>query len=496
MDLVQGLIARTHHHTLRERMQSRVAARYSCRTWRARGHRRALVAFLLTVLAVALLTLSPEIVVPAALMLAFATMAIATVTKSAASLAHLLHRPPPAAPPLTEAQLPTISILVPLYRERRIAEVLVRRLQAITYPREKLDILLVLEEEDHLTQQVLRATDLPPWIRTLTVPDGQPRTKPRAMNYALDHCTGEIIGVYDAEDAPAPDQLLRVANAFAESPPDVVCLQGVLDYYNPRTNWISRCFTIEYNTWFRLLLPGMARLGLALPLGGTTLFFRRDPLEDLGGWDAHNVTEDADLGFRLARAGYRTRALDTTTEEEANDRPIPWIRQRSRWLKGYMVTYLVHMRDPHRLWNDLGTWQFLGFQAHFLTAMAQFALGPLLWLFWLATLGIDLPFTTLDTSRMMQALSLIFIAQELLTMALGAIAVQRAGHRRLWLWVPVLHLYWPLGTIAMWKALYELIVQPFYWDKTDHGHSLPDYEATVPIVPESIFSRVTKAREI
>jgi len=238
----------------------------------------------------------------------------------------------------------------------------------------------------------------------------------------------------------------------------------------------------------------MGRMGFALPLGGTTLFFRRAPLEELGGWDAHNVTEDADLGFRLARAGYRTRVIASTTYEEANDRFLPWVRQRSRWLKGYMVTYLVHMRRPWQLLYDLGLWRFLGFQAHFVTALTQFALGPMLWAFWLATLGVDLPYTTLDSDPRVRALTVVFLMQEALSMLIGALGTYRSAHHKLWLWVPLLHIYWMLGSVAMWKALYELVFRPFYWDKTEHGHSLD--QPTVPIVPESILSRVTNAREM
>lgn len=490
-------IAKVHTASLTERIRSRVPLNLSCRAWRAESRFR-IAATLAALAALATLTTHfPDQVITAFMVVAFLTMIVAATMKTAAVIAKMAE--PHAAPPTGRKQpLPTISILVPLFRERRIAETLIRRLQKLDYPREKLEILLVLEEEDSMTRALLRQTQLPQGFRTIVVPDGSPRTKPRAMNYALDFCNGDIIGVYDAEDAPDPDQLRRVAQGFAEAEDDVVCLQGVLDYYNPRTTWIARCFTIEYNTWFRLVLPGMSRLGFALPLGGTTLFFRRDKLEELGGWDAHNVTEDADLGFRLARAGYRTRVIDTTTGEEANNRILPWIKQRSRWLKGYLATYLVHMRNPVALWRDLGPWQFLGFQAHFVTALAHFTLAPLILCFWAVMFGIDLPFTTLDSDPRVRLLTFCFLFHELLTMALGVIATRRGGHRGLWRWVPLMHLYWPLGTLAMWKALYELVFSPFYWDKTDHGHSLDEAldHPTVLIPPESSLSRVTNAREM
>ncbi len=201
-------------------------------------------------------------------------------------------------------------------------------------------------------------------------------------------------------------------------------------------------------------------------------FFRRDALEELGGWDAHNVTEDADLGFRLARHGYRTEMLVTTTHEEANCHFWPWIKQRSRWLKGYMVTYLVQMRSPLRLFRELGPWKFIGVQTHFITAISQFLLAPLLWSFWLILLGFSHPLQGLAPPELLLATARLFLGVEVLTIIAGLIAVSREGHRHLLFWVPTLHFYYPLGTIAAYKALYELIFAPFYWDKTTHGLSL------------------------
>ena len=365
-----------------------------------------------------------------------------------------------------------MSVLVPLFQETEIAHALITRLTRLSYPKCLLDVILVLEENDALTQKTLAEIDLPPWMRAVIVPDGKPRTKPRAMNYALDFCEGDIIGIFDAEDAPDPDQITQVARRFQAAPPDVVCLQGILDYYNPRQNWLARCFSIEYATWFRVMLPGLARLGFAIPLGGTTLYFRRAVLENLGGWDAHNVTEDADLGFRLARHGYRTEVIGTVTGEEAACKPWPWIKQRSRWLKGYMTTYLVHMRQPRLLYRQLGAWKFWGFQAHFVAALSQFMLAPFLWSFWLVLLGLPHPLDPVLPREVLVAFGRLFLALEVLNIGIHLMAVSGRFHRHLMPWAPTMHLYTPLGTIAAYKALYELIFAPFFWDKTSHGHSL------------------------
>jgi cellulose synthase/poly-beta-1,6-N-acetylglucosamine synthase-like glycosyltransferase len=219
-------------------------------------------------------------------------------------------------------------------------------------------------------------------------------------------------------------------------------------------------------------MPGMEQLGLALPLGGTTLYIRRDVLEDLGGWDAHNVTEDADLGFRLARHGYRTGMIDTVTEEEANCRPWAWVKQRSRWLKGYMITWLVHMRAPRRLHEQLGPRRFWGFQAHFVAAVSQVLLAPVLWSFWLVLLGLPHPLDPVIPRAALALICAMFLTAEVLGMCIHAVTVSGPRHRHLLPWVPTMHFYAPLAAIAAYKAVYELVFKPFFWDKTAHGLSV------------------------
>lgn len=211
-----------------------------------------------------------------------------------------------------------------------------------------------------------------------------------------------------------------------------------------------------------------------MPLGGTTLFFRRDILEKLGRWDAHNVTEDADLGVRLARNGYVTELIRTVTYEEANCRPWRWVRQRSRWLKGFMITYAVHMRNPAQLLRDVGMWRFTGLQLVFLTAISQFALAPVLWSTWIIAFGWAHPVQSLFGEVILTLIALLFFATEILTIAMGIVAVSGRQHRHLIKWVVTMPVYFTLGTLATYKALYELILTPFYWDKTDHGQTKHD----------------------
>lgn len=249
---------------------------------------------------------------------------------------------------LDDSTLPVYTVLVPLYKEAEVAAKVVRSVTSLDYPKDKLDVILLLEEPDQETRKALEGVALPACVRTLVVPDGSPRTKPRACDYGLAAARGEFLVIYDAEDRPEPDQLKKAVVAFRRLPERVMCLQAKLNYYNPRQNWLTKWFTLEYTTWFDLFLPGLNRLRVPIPLGGTSNHFRTAGLRELGGWDPFNVAEDCDLGMRLHRRGYRTVVLDSTTWEEANSRLGSWIRQRSRWVKGYIQTHLVHTRESMR----------------------------------------------------------------------------------------------------------------------------------------------------
>ncbi|MBT3143434.1 glycosyl transferase [Phaeobacter gallaeciensis] len=481
---IVAALAAQYKKSLAAAAEERVDRVYSCRTWQSETRIPAIVASICLAAATYLI---PTLVLTALFLVAVATLLLFSTLKLISFVVYLQSKFRASSQPDTGLsskgigfRLPKVSVMVPLYKEREIASALITRLGRLTYPKALLDVVLVLEEKDHITNETVARTELPSWIRVIRVPEHTGlTTKPRAMNYALDFCKGDIIGVWDAEDAPMPDQIQHVVERFNNAPDDVVCLQGILDYYNPRSSWRARCFTIEYSSWFRVILPGIARMKLVVPLGGTTLFFKRKVLEELGGWDAHNVTEDADLGVRLCRAGYRTELIDTVTFEEANFRTWPWVKQRSRWLKGFMVTYLVHMRSPSKLWADLGARRFFGLQAFFLGTLGQFLLAPVLWSFWLILFGLPHPVQAALPASFMTFSVGVFVATELLALAVGIAAVTSSKRHFLVGWVPSMVFYFPLGVLAAYKALYELVSDPFFWDKTQHGQAVE--EVTDPI---------------
>jgi cellulose synthase/poly-beta-1,6-N-acetylglucosamine synthase-like glycosyltransferase len=334
----------------------------------------------------------------------------------------------------------------------------------------KLDIKIVLEAEDHETIEVARGLGLEGVFEVIRVPPSLPQTKPKACNFALRFARGDYLVVYDAEDRPEPNQLRKVVATFQRAPADVACLQCRLNYYNVSENWLSRMFTLDYSLWFDHVLPGLERLRIPIPLGGTSNHFKIDVLRELHAWDPFNVTEDADLGIRLTQKGYRVGVVDSTTYEEASCHAGNWVRQRSRWLKGYMQTFLVHTRRPIHLMRTTGVLGFVGFLVFIGGTVLSALLNPVFWciyLLWLILLitGFDPIFPQF----------LLFISLFNLLAGNGAFIYlsMLAPIRRGWLDLIPYSLtafgYWVLISTAAYRALWQLLRNP--WEKTQHGVS-------------------------
>jgi cellulose synthase/poly-beta-1,6-N-acetylglucosamine synthase-like glycosyltransferase len=359
-----------------------------------------------------------------------------------------------------KASLPTYSILVPLYHEADMAGQIIAALKALSYPRDKLEALLVVEADDHETRRALHAARPPHWMRVVTVPDGQPRTKPRACNLALAQARGELVVVYDAEDRPHPDQLLESAAAFAKGGPSLGCLQAPLRIPNCR-GFFARQFALDYAVQFETLLPALVRAGRPIPLGGTSNHLRTEVLRELGGWDPFNVTEDADLGFRLAFGGYRTGLLTLPTFETPTRSFAAWLPQRARWLKGYLQTLFVWTRAPGRLNipDQVTLWITLG-----LSVLSALIHAPLmLWL--LVQTGLAMaghPASSWPMDLSVLALGWTTTATAML------VGAGRTGFKVKLSDLILSIAYWPLASLAAAKAIFQFIARPFHWDKTPH----------------------------
>jgi cellulose synthase/poly-beta-1,6-N-acetylglucosamine synthase-like glycosyltransferase len=390
-----------------------------------------------------------------------------------------------ARPPRPDPQRedwPTYTVLVPMYREPpKVVAQLIRNLDRLDYPKDRLDVILLLEEDDEVTVRSCKKVRPPAYMRLVTVPPSLPRTKPKALNWGLLFAQGNYVTVYDAEDAPETDQLKLAVEHFERGGPRLACVQAALNFYNAKANLLTRFFALEYCMWFDNVIPGLRSLGMAFPLGGTSNHLVTRALKEVGGWDPFNVTEDADLGFRFQRMGHQVEFLPSTTLEEASSRLTQWLRQRSRWVKGYMTTWLVHGRNPVRLLREVGPRAWLSFNILIGgTSLAFLSYVPLSALSLLSVFRPDLVDPLFPSWARLPEL-LVWIMGILATTAASALgAVIRRWWHLLWI-TPLIPFYWVLHSMAAWWALYELIFKPFYWQRTPHGYHLrADEDAAVP----------------
>jgi cellulose synthase/poly-beta-1,6-N-acetylglucosamine synthase-like glycosyltransferase/glycosyltransferase involved in cell wall biosynthesis/O-antigen/teichoic acid export membrane protein len=378
---------------------------------------------------------------------------------------------PAAIDKLKDSDLPVYTILCPLYKEAHVIPHFLEAIDKIDWPKDKLDVVLLLEEDDPQAKFVVEANS-PSYVRAVIVPHSMPKTKPKACNYGLSIARGEYLVIYDAEDIPDPDQLKKAYAVFQKQPKEIVCLQAKLNYYNPHHNLLTRFFTAEYSLWFDLTLPGYQSLNTSLPLGGTSNHFRTKDLRTMEGWDPFNVTEDADLGVRLFRKGYRTAIIDSTTLEEANSNFKNWIRQRSRWIKGYMQTYLVQMRSSFTFAREQRHHALL-FQLTVGGKLAFILINPFLWVTTIAYftlyqfVGPSIEAFYPPLVFYMAVISLVF--GNFLFLYYYMIGCARREQWALMKYVFLIPLYWLMISIAGFMAFFQLLFKPHYWEKTIHG---------------------------
>ncbi|WP_114389128.1 glycosyltransferase family 2 protein [Notoacmeibacter marinus] len=369
-------------------------------------------------------------------------------------------------------ELPVYTVLVALYQEADMVGQLLTALGQLRWPTGKLEIRLICEADDRETIEAIHALRPPAHVEVLEVPPGAPRTKPRALNFALPTCRGEYVCLYDAEDRPHPDQLMEAYQTFRDGPAELGCLQAPLIVTNGNDHWLARQFAFEYAALFRGILPFLAASRSVLPLGGTSNHFRRAVLDEVGGWDPYNVTEDADLGMRMARAGYRSGVIDAPTLEDAPDNLKTWLPQRTRWLKGWMVCWLVHNRHPRRLWRELGGPSFFLSQILLSGIPGAALLLPVMLFSALYLLGhvaissegpttLQLLLYGIDFTNFAMCIgAYLWLGTKAATMR------ERASFATIWAGVPA---YWLLQSVAAWRAAFQLVRQRAHiWEKTAH----------------------------
>lgn len=367
----------------------------------------------------------------------------------------------------TDGNFPVYSVMVALHKEAEVVPQLVRAISRLDWPTSRLEVLYVCEADDAETIAALNGLRLPAPHRIICVPAALPRTKPKALNYALERCTGDFIVIYDAEDRPHPQQLKEAWQRFCSGPENLACLQAPLNISNAGESWLSRLFAFEYAAHFHGLLPYLSKIGAPLPLGGTSNHFRRSALTEVMGWDPFNVTEDADLGIRFYRFGYFCGVLALPTQEDAPCRIHQWIPQRTRWIKGWMQTFLVHNRDYRDLNIRIGAANNIIFQI----LMIGFIFSPLLY-------GISifeiLYFLNSNSNKELYSKIIIFL--DLAIFAIGHVGYallalaswKRVQGRSSVGLVMALPAYWLLASFAAWRAVWKLVTVPHQWEKTPH----------------------------
>lgn len=391
---------------------------------------------------------------------------------------------------MRDDELPPYTILVPLYKEGRVLAGFVEHFKKINYPKEKMDVRFLLEEDDKETIEAAKKLNLKKPFLVVIIPPFGPRTKPKALNVGFIDSESEILTIYDAEDKPEPDQLRKVAWAFKNFPENVVCVQAKLTFYNINQNMLTRWFYVEYYSWFNYFLPALSYFSLPVPLGGTSNHFKTSVLKRVGGWDPYNVTEDADLGMRISRLGYKISFIDTVsyqrpipqtrrsspitvieseTREEATSALFNWLYQRTRWVKGYIQTSLVHLRHPLKTYEDLSLFGFFAFLFFVAGTPMTNLMNLVFWaisVLWLCGVNIlpeNIPSFLLTLSFISLVFGNLFF---ILIHALPMFLKKKWKIAFISLFIPI---YWFLMSLATVRAVFQLFFNPHYWDKTEHG---------------------------
>lgn len=390
---------------------------------------------------------------------------------------------------IPDSEWPTYTIFCPLYKEWNVIPQFATAMSRLEYPKEKLQVMLLLEENDDETIEHARAMNLPEYFDIVIVPHSLPKTKPKACNYGLKLAKGEYVVIYDAEDVPDTLQLKKAILAFKKTPGKVACIQAKLNFYNPHQNILTRVFTAEYSLWFDLVLTGLQSINAPIPLGGTSNHFKTEVLKSLHGWDSFNVTEDCDLGMRIVKRGYKTAVVDSITLEEANSSLSNWFWQRTRWIKGYIQTYFVHMRHPKELLIHWKEPHVVTFQLIVGGKILSMFINPIMWIITLSyfaarsSLGgfIESFFPT--PILYMGTFSLVI--GNFLYMYYYMIGCAKREQFDIIKYAFLVPLYWLGMSMAAWYAFYEFLVRPHHWSKTKHGlhlnhaHSFNQAQATI-----------------
>ncbi len=385
---------------------------------------------------------------------------------------------------INENDLPYYSVIIPLYKESEVVNQIKKAMMDIDYPKDKVEFIITLEEYDDETIAAIDRANFPSNFRKLILPNVEPKTKPKALNVALQELKGEFLVIYDAEIIPDKNQLKKAYLAFLKKP-DIACFQTRLDHYNADQNIITGLFNSEFSFYYDLFLPGLQKFDFPIPLSGHSTHFRISAIKDIGGWDPYNVAEDCDIGIRLRRNGYRTSILDSMSKEEATSDINSWIKQRTRWMKGFIQTSIVNLREPIRTKNELGGWKnFIGFLITVPGTVIVNAFNFIYWVLLLIWFITSSPLIKESFPEPILIISIIsFVLGNLIFTYLNLIGSYSRDRFSIVKYILLSPIYWIVLSIATIRAMYQIVINPYSWEKTTHGkHIINENKTLIPIV--------------
>jgi glycosyltransferase XagB len=427
-------------------------------------------------------------------------------------------------PSADDPDLPMFTVLLPNVKEKaHVLRALLESMAALAYPADKLQILLLVEHWDKRTLQLFRTEagdsatspgstqdadaeriELAPNVEVIVSIPGTPSTKPSACDFGLYQARGDYTVIFDSEDSPDPQMLLKAVRDFRNAPAKVACLQARLVFWNIlegqffSRRWLSafvtRMYFVEYVVHFEFVLRGMARIGLIPPLGGTSNIFMTDVLREIaipadelvrGGiprdvaermvaaWDPWCVAEDADIAGWLARFGYQVAMIpDSWTLEEAPHSLAKAARQRARWGKGYALAGAVQSRHPIRAARQMGIRSLFAYTLMMLGTPLSLMLNPIFWALALTYLVTRSAFIESIFPGPVFYLGFISaVIGNFMLFYLQVAACLRDREPGLVKYMLALGPWWVFTSYSMWKGVLELFVphMRFHWHLTEHG---------------------------
>jgi cellulose synthase/poly-beta-1,6-N-acetylglucosamine synthase-like glycosyltransferase len=385
---------------------------------------------------------------------------------------------------INEKDLPYYSVIIPLYKESEVVSQIKKAMTAIDYPKDKVEYIITLEEYDDETIAAIDRANFPSNFRKLILPNVKPKTKPKALNVALRELKGKFLVIYDAEIIPDKDQLKKAYLAFLKNP-GIACFQTRLDHYNADQNIITGLFNSEFSFYYDLFLPGLQKFDFPIPLSGHSTHFRISAIKNIGGWDPYNVAEDCDIGIRLRRNGYRTGMLNSMSKEEATSDITSWIKQRTRWMKGFIQTSIVNLREPIKTKNELGGWKnFIGF---LITVPGTVIVNAFNFIYWVLLLIWFITSSPLIKESFPEPILIIsftsFILGNLIFTYLNLIGSYSRDRFSIVKYTLLSPIYWIVLSLATIRAMYQIILNPYSWEKTTHGkHIIKESNNLIPIL--------------